>query len=76
MYHDLKEVYWWNGLKRDIAEFVAKCPNSQQVKGVHLKIGNLTQIKDVPVRKWEAIIMDFLLDYLEPIYKMIQYGLL
>ena len=23
MYHDLKEVYWWDGLKRDIAEFVA-----------------------------------------------------
>ena len=27
MYHDLRELYWWEGLKRDIAEFVAKCPN-------------------------------------------------
>ena len=27
MYHDLREIYWWEGLKRDIAEFVAKCPN-------------------------------------------------
>lgn len=32
MYHDLREVYWWNGMKKDIAKFVAKCPNCQQVK--------------------------------------------
>ena len=32
MYRDLREVYWWNGMKRDIADFVAKCPNCQQVK--------------------------------------------
>ncbi|WMV18993.1 hypothetical protein MTR67_012378 [Solanum verrucosum] len=32
MYHDLREVYWWNGMKRDIEGFVAKCPNCQQVK--------------------------------------------
>ena len=23
-YHDLREVYWWNGMKRDIADFVSK----------------------------------------------------
>ncbi|XP_049354785.1 uncharacterized protein LOC125819393 [Solanum verrucosum] len=32
MYRDLREVYWWNGMKKGIAEFVAKCPNCQQVK--------------------------------------------
>ena len=32
MYRDLGEVYWWNGMKRDIADFVSKCPNCQQVK--------------------------------------------
>ena len=35
MYHGLREVYWWEGLKKDIAEFVAKCPNCQQVKAEH-----------------------------------------
>ena len=25
MYHDLKDTYWWNGMKRDIVEFVSKC---------------------------------------------------
>ncbi|XP_070040600.1 uncharacterized protein [Nicotiana tomentosiformis] len=32
MYHDLKEVYWWNDMKRGVADFVAKCSNCQQVK--------------------------------------------
>ncbi|XP_070050821.1 uncharacterized protein [Nicotiana tomentosiformis] len=31
MYYDIREVYWWDGMKNDIAEFVAQCPNSQQV---------------------------------------------
>ncbi|XP_070016043.1 uncharacterized protein [Nicotiana sylvestris] len=29
MYHDLKEIYWWNGMKRDVADFVTRCPNCQ-----------------------------------------------
>ena len=27
MYHDLKQSYWWNGMKKDIAKYVDKCPN-------------------------------------------------
>ncbi|WMV29840.1 hypothetical protein MTR67_023225 [Solanum verrucosum] len=33
MYRDLREVYWWKYMKKDIAIFVAKCPNCQQFKG-------------------------------------------
>ena len=25
MYCDLKDTYWWNGMKRDIADFMFKC---------------------------------------------------
>ena len=35
MYHDLKDIYWWNGIKRDIADFVFKCLTCQQVKLEH-----------------------------------------
>ena len=37
MYHDLREIYWWSGMKRDVAEFVAKCSTCQQVKIEHQK---------------------------------------
>ena len=25
MYQDLKQYYWWKGMKRDVAEYVSKC---------------------------------------------------
>jgi hypothetical protein len=35
MYHDLKATYWWYGMKRDVAEYVALCDTHQQVKAEH-----------------------------------------
>jgi hypothetical protein len=32
MYHDLKATYWWYGIKRDVAEYVALCDTYQRVK--------------------------------------------
>ncbi|XP_070017664.1 uncharacterized protein [Nicotiana sylvestris] len=32
MYHDIREVYWWDEMKKDIAEFVAQCPNCQRLR--------------------------------------------
>ena len=59
MYRDLQEVYWWDSLKRDIAEFVDKCPNCQQVKDEHQRPGGLTQVMDAPTWKLEDINMHF-----------------
>ena len=33
MYLDLKERFWWTGMKKDIAEYVAVCDVCQRVKG-------------------------------------------
>ena len=41
MYHDLKDTYWWNGMKRDITEFVFKCLTCQQVKLEHQRPSGL-----------------------------------
>ena len=60
MYRDLREVYWWNGMKRDIEDFVSKCPNCQQVKVKHQKPGDMTQEINIPTRKWDVINMDFI----------------
>ncbi|WMV41706.1 hypothetical protein MTR67_035091 [Solanum verrucosum] len=60
MYRDLQEVFWWNGIKRDIAEFVAKCSNCQQVKVEQQKPGVMTQDINIPTWKREVINMDFI----------------
>ena len=48
MYHDLREVFRWEGLKKDTMEFVFKSPNCQQVKAEHQKPGGLLQEVQVP----------------------------
>ena len=35
MYRNIKEIYWWPRMKKDIAEFVAECSNCQHVKVEH-----------------------------------------
>jgi hypothetical protein len=60
MYHTLKEHYWWNGMKRDIAEFVSKCLVCQQVKPDRQKTAGFLQPLPIPEWKWEHITMDFL----------------
>ena len=60
MYRGLREVYWWNGMKSDIADFVSKCPNCHQVKVEHQKPGGMTQEIIIPSWKWDVINMDFI----------------
>ena len=35
MYQDLKQLYWWYGMNRDIAAHVALCDICQRVKAEH-----------------------------------------
>lgn len=59
MYQDLKRNYWWNGMKRDIVEFVQRCHTCQQVKAEHQRPAGLLQPLEIPEWKWEHITMDF-----------------
>nr|XP_027083520.1 uncharacterized protein LOC113705811 [Coffea arabica] len=43
MYHNVKGLYWWEGLKKDVAKFVQKCLICQQVKAEHQKPSGLLQ---------------------------------
>src|SRR5690348_4631309 len=41
MYQDLKEKYWWYGLKRDVATHIALCDVCQRVKAEHQRPAGL-----------------------------------
>ena len=41
MYHDLKENYWWRGMKRGVAKLVSECLTCQVVNIEHQKSGGL-----------------------------------
>ncbi|WVZ83904.1 hypothetical protein U9M48_030999 [Paspalum notatum var. saurae] len=60
MYYDLKERFWWPGMKRAVAEYVAVCDTCQRVKAEHQKPAGLLQPLKVPEWKWEEITMDFI----------------
>ena len=58
MYQNLKENYWWKGMKKDIAEYISKCLTCQQVKAKHRHPAGLLQSLPIPKWKWEHITMD------------------
>nr|GEX84491.1 retrotransposon protein, putative, Ty3-gypsy subclass [Tanacetum cinerariifolium] len=59
MYHDLKQHFWWSGMKRDVAMFVSRSLVCQQVKIEHQRASGLLLSLDIPVWKWDEISMDF-----------------
>jgi hypothetical protein len=60
MYQDLKQKYWWYGLKRDVAAHVAMCDVCQRVKAEHQRPAGLLHPLKIPEWKWEEIGMDFI----------------
>ena len=64
MYHDLRELYWLEGIKKNIAEFVANYPNCTHVKVEHLKFVGLLQEIQVPTWKWKDMNIDFVVGLL------------
>jgi hypothetical protein len=60
MYQDLKMTYWWYGMKRYVAEYVALCDTYKRVKAEHQWPTSLLQPLRVLEWKWEDIGMDFI----------------
>jgi hypothetical protein len=59
MYIDLKDVFWWNNMKREVAKCVFKCHTCQRVKAKHQSHAGKLQPLPIPKWKWEEIGMDF-----------------
>ncbi|GJZ59958.1 putative reverse transcriptase domain-containing protein [Tanacetum coccineum] len=60
MYYGLRDMYWWPGMKKDIAMYVSKCLTCSKVKAEHQKPLGLLQQPEIPEWKWEKITMDFI----------------
>ncbi|KAL0421010.1 UNVERIFIED_CONTAM: Transposon Tf2-11 polyprotein [Sesamum latifolium] len=48
MYRDLRPYYWWPTMKKDVAEFVAKCLTCQQVKAEHQAPAEIVRLHGIP----------------------------
>jgi hypothetical protein len=60
MYQDLKQKYWWYGLKKDVASHVALCDVFQRVKAEHQRPASLLHPLKILEWKWEEIGTDFI----------------
>jgi hypothetical protein len=60
MYQDLKKRFWWYGMKREIAEYVAVCDSCLRIKAEHQRPTGLLQPLQIPQWKWDEIGMDFI----------------
>ncbi|KAI0493363.1 hypothetical protein KFK09_023479 [Dendrobium nobile] len=63
MYADMKLLFWWPGMKKDVAEFVSRCEACQLVKAEHQRPGGLLQSLPIPEWKWEEVTMDFAMGF-------------
>jgi hypothetical protein len=60
MYQDLKQKYWWYGLKTDVASHVAVCDVCQRVKAEHQRPAGLLHPLKIHQWMWREIGMDFI----------------
>ena len=59
MYKDLKQRFWWQPMKADVIQFVARCLVCQQVKAEHQRPSGLNKPLPIPEWTWTDISMDF-----------------
>ena len=74
MYKDMKQGFWWSGMKKDVANYVAKCLVCQKIKAEHQRPAGVLQPIEIPEWKWEQISMDLWLVCPKPPTDTTQYG--
>jgi hypothetical protein len=56
----IRQLYYWLGMKQDIAQHISKCLEFQQVKVEHKHPSSLLKPLSIPEWKCETISMDFI----------------
>ena len=66
MYQDLKQYYWWRGIKKDVTEYVPKCLTYLQVKAEHQVPSDFLNPLPTPQWKWDNITIEFVSSFPSP----------
>jgi len=61
MFTVVKKFYYSPNMKKEVAMFMARCLDCQQVKEECNHLGDLLQLIVIPEWKWEVISMDFII---------------
>nr|GEW38700.1 hypothetical protein [Tanacetum cinerariifolium] len=75
MYYDLRDLYWWLGMKRDIAEYVSRCLTCSKIKAEHQKPSGLLQQPEIPKWKWKKLAMDLVTKLPKAVVGMMRFSL-
>ncbi|GJZ32463.1 retrotransposon protein, putative, ty3-gypsy subclass [Tanacetum coccineum] len=59
MYYDLRDMYWWPGMKKEITLYVSKCFTCSKIKSEHQRPSGLPQEPEIPEWKWERILTKY-----------------
>ncbi|GKD19611.1 putative reverse transcriptase domain-containing protein, partial [Tanacetum coccineum] len=51
MYYNLRDRYWWPGMKKDIAVYVSRCLTCLKVKAEHQRPSRLLQQPEIPMER-------------------------
>jgi hypothetical protein len=55
-----KKKYYWSGMKKEVADFIARCLECQKVKAEKKHLSSLVHPFPIPEWKWEVATMDFI----------------
>lgn len=66
MFLALRKGFSCSGMKKRVAEYLAKCLKCQQVKVEHEQHDGLLNSLHIPEWKWESISLDFIIGLLRP----------
>ena len=56
----VKQFFYWVNMTTEVRNFVLDCPVCQVEKGSHLKPGGKLMPLDLPARKWDHVVIDFI----------------
>ena len=56
----LRKEYFWPNMKTEVAKYITRCFECQQVKTEHQHLAGLLQPLPIPSWKWEIISLEFI----------------